>query len=569
VIADPSTASGTISANPLDGIVADGLDLVTVRVSVEDADGNPLAGYPITLAATGAENRIAQPPATDAHGFAQGTVASLRAETKTIEAFLEKDEGSTSLGTVDVTFVAGTPRKLGFLVEPTLTKPLIPFATDLQVAVQDANGNTVPGATDLVRLSTDRGTLLGPFVAEAAAGVATFDDVAIAATGVDLAIRAEADNLDGTVSERFSATPFDWAATYTPASAVSAPVAIEVFDYDGDTDPDLVVLNEDGAIAIFLNDGSGAFTESPDSFQTSRVPSVDFAWGYFDDDAFPDVAVLDSGCNVVVFFGNSLGDYLDTWTENTGGGGCTSIAIGDLGGSSATDLAVAADGSGYPVVFLNVGSRDFGDAVSVETGDCGAVSVEVEDLDDDARDDLIVGDGCGPFSVHHGFLVDGNFEDDVEYGSAAEWSEYLLVGDLDANPGVDLALWQPDAGGTDPDFYVFSGDGDGGFDEMVFRPGFTWVRQPIRPSFGDLNGDGAVDYLFGNRSDTFVTGLIMGDGAGNLWEVTDWVGTGLLNRIPRATAIADLDGDGLDDAIAAHTGPGLAETKVTVALQAP
>src|SRR5207247_7622939 len=67
--------------------IAAGSGTSTIAVTARDANGNPIPGATVVLAATGSGNTLTQPAApTNASGVATGTLASTLAESKTISA---------------------------------------------------------------------------------------------------------------------------------------------------------------------------------------------------------------------------------------------------------------------------------------------------------------------------------------------------------------------------------------------------------------------------------------------------------------------------------------------------
>ncbi|MDX1674289.1 MAG: Ig-like domain-containing protein [Longimicrobiales bacterium] len=108
----------------------------------------------------------------------------------------------------DVT--AGDPAQLAFVTQPSDTHGNVPFSPAVQVAVQDAWGNTVPGATDSITVRFDRNpndaTLLGSTTVAAANGVATYGDLRIDYSGTTNALEAEAPGLPRVFSRTFDVT---------------------------------------------------------------------------------------------------------------------------------------------------------------------------------------------------------------------------------------------------------------------------------------------------------------------------------------------------------------------------
>ena len=101
--ADPSPAHCTLAATPA-SVVADDSSTATVTVTIRDRFGNPVAGRSPTIAASGTNNTLAQPAASDASGAAVGSLKSKTAQPKTITATLG---GASIPGSASVTFKAG------------------------------------------------------------------------------------------------------------------------------------------------------------------------------------------------------------------------------------------------------------------------------------------------------------------------------------------------------------------------------------------------------------------------------------------------------------------------------
>src|SRR6185295_11618137 len=75
-------------------VVANGVALSTITVTVRDVNGNVVAGQAVQLASTGTSNALTQPLiVTDNSGVATGTLASTHAETKTLTATIDPGAG--------------------------------------------------------------------------------------------------------------------------------------------------------------------------------------------------------------------------------------------------------------------------------------------------------------------------------------------------------------------------------------------------------------------------------------------------------------------------------------------
>ena len=112
-VALTQTASVTVSPGPLSATVSTvaaapssisaGTGSSTITVTAKDANGNPISGLTVVLAATGSGNTLTQPSATtNASGVATGTLSSSVVEAKTVSATAD-GVPITQTATVNVT----------------------------------------------------------------------------------------------------------------------------------------------------------------------------------------------------------------------------------------------------------------------------------------------------------------------------------------------------------------------------------------------------------------------------------------------------------------------------------
>ncbi len=164
VAGPPSAARSAVDAVP-NSIVA-GTGSASIRVTVRDQFGNPVSGATVTLAATGANNTVDQPPATGADGTALGSLRSTTAETKTVTGSL----GGTAIP--DQTTVTVTPGPVASISISPSPQVSVDAGSSVQLtaATEDAFGNAVPGAA--VTWQTLDGAVATVSPAGAVAGVA-------------------------------------------------------------------------------------------------------------------------------------------------------------------------------------------------------------------------------------------------------------------------------------------------------------------------------------------------------------------------------------------------------------
>ena len=111
--------------------------------------------------------------------------------------------------TVTVVATAGPATKLAFIVQPSDADATIAISPPIKVQVQDANGNLVSDATDLITLAIalGDGTLSGTFTNVAAVnGEATFSDISIDKAGNSYLLSASTTGLTAAGSGAFNIT---------------------------------------------------------------------------------------------------------------------------------------------------------------------------------------------------------------------------------------------------------------------------------------------------------------------------------------------------------------------------
>ncbi|MEW6071427.1 MAG: Ig-like domain-containing protein [Planctomycetota bacterium] len=181
-IADAANIDDTLStavAAPFANVVADGIELSTITVTVRDAHGNPVSGQTVSLASSGTANILVQPGVTGAGGTAAGTIASTRAEMKTVTATVNPGPGQVVLiqqPTVEFVADAGNISASLSTVSASPTADVVADGAELStitVTVRDANGNPLPGQTVAIAATGTSNTIAQPGSATDAAGQAT------------------------------------------------------------------------------------------------------------------------------------------------------------------------------------------------------------------------------------------------------------------------------------------------------------------------------------------------------------------------------------------------------------
>jgi trimeric autotransporter adhesin len=255
----------------------------------------------------------------------------------------------------------------------------------------------------------------------------------------------------GAAARHGSVPSFEPAKKYV--TTVDAPQAIAVGGLDGDGSTDVVTAHgcfeecPDGdtsirAVSVFLNTGSGAF----------RAP--------------------------VVYATGRPGDEHGAW----------SVAIGDLNGDGAGDLATANPGGHSVSVLLNRGDGSFEPSVTYGLGR-EPDDVAIADLNGDGKPDVLT---ANPNTVS--VLLgdgDGKLESPVEYSTGRpSMNGSLVVGDLNGDGRLDLATANYRRGVT-----VLLARTDGGFEQVE---DFATGPGPYSIAMGDVTSDGKPDLVTAN-----------------------------------------------------------------------
>ena len=321
-----------------------------------------------------------------------------------------------------------------------------------------------------------------------------------------------------------------------------APAALELADVNGDAKPDLVTANRLGDdVSVFLNAGYGSFLRH--DYVTSARPGA-LAIADLDDDGTPDLVTGSQGDGAggtISVLVNSGDGSFDAKRDYPTAATPSSVAIGDLDGDRAPDLAVAlVDGdvsrAGAIAVLGNDGDGAF-EARHVYPLGADPASIAIGDLNADGSADLATANTyAGTTSV---LLNDGHgrFPARRDYPTG-DWAPSVAIGDLNADGKADLV-----AGHFDRFVSVFFNQGDGTFG--VPREHQTG-RYPNDVAIADLNGDGAPDLATANYQSNTVS-VLANWGDGSFVARRDY-GTAV---DPWSVAIGDLDGDGKPEVAAA------------------
>jgi len=546
-----------------------------------------IVAAPVTVsvtasAAPGTAAPLTGGAATGAGSFNAGDLVTLAARPAPGFAFVDWQENGATVSTrAAYAFTAAADRDL--TARFRLAQPLrgdMPASATTAVALGDLNGD---GHLDMVAVNDTLNPLFGGTTAYYTStrvwlgnGHGAFTDSGQALVGANTYVRnAVLGDLDGDGDlDLVLGCPQgcggvlvyrnDGRGVFTLTLVLGAADthALALGDIDGDGDLDLVEGNI-GANRVWLNDGSGAFTDSGQALGAADTYAL--ALGDLDGDGDPDLVAGNIRTANRVWLNDGSGAFTDSG-QALGAANTVSLALGDLDGDGNPDLVIrhacattGADpcGGRATILYRNDGNGVF---TSVRTFSGFTNAVALGDLNGDGHLDMVEGRANGnpansgaidglPNRV---WLGDGQggFAPAVPMLDNIPNPLAVAAAQLDAAPGPELVvcknsacdIWAGDAGGnyagTPLQTLTVSGNGSYFMDVIT----------------GDLNGDGAADIVVTGNG----THLFLSDGAASGPAFT---AAGVLGGSTSSAALGDIDGDGNPDLV---TGGSNGGTNVTI-----
>ncbi|MBN1911069.1 MAG: VCBS repeat-containing protein [Pirellulales bacterium] len=277
------------------------------------------------------------------------------------------------------------------------------------------------------------------------------------------------------------------------------------------------------------------------------------AVGDFDGDGLADiVSTSEFGETVNVLFRHIDGTVRALSTYNVGKVPA-GVAVGDLNGDGALDIIVANSGSANVSILYNNGNGTFANQVTRFAGS-GATAVSLADLDGDDKLDIVV---ANKNDDNVGVLLSSEaaiYADQVVYPSGNA-PHALALADVNNDLAVDIIVANAgDAG--DPasaGISVLLNNGDGTFGPAVpldMNAGGDTVPNSV--AVADMDGDGMNDIIAALviNAQPDVVAIYSGAGDGTFAAGVHYV-TG---NNPKTVGVADLDADGVFDIVTSNSG---------------
>jgi large repetitive protein len=316
----------------------------------------------------------------------------------------------------------------------------------------------------------------------------------------------------------------------------NSPQAVAAADFNGDSDPDLAVVNEfSHNVSVLLGGAGGSFT-GPTDFAVGTRP-LWLAIGDFNGDSDPDLAVVNESTNDVSVLLGAAGGSFTGPTNFAVGTAPQSVVVAEFNGDSDPDLAVANEGTNNVSVLLGGAGGSFTAPTNFAVGSTPR-AVAAGDFNGDSDPDLAVAnEGTNNVSILLGG-AGGSFSGPTNFAVCAAPIS-VAVGDFNGDSDPDLAV----ANELCHDVSVLLGGAGGSFSGPT---DFATGDLPDAVVVGEFNGDLDPDLVVANQGSDNISVLLGGVGGGFTGPTNFGAGDG-----PSAIAVAQFNGDAaLDLAVA-------------------
>jgi RHS repeat-associated protein len=319
-------------------------------------------------------------------------------------------------------------------------------------------------------------------------------------------------------------------------------------DLDRDGDPDLVSIIK-STIAVSLNNGNGTFAprEDHDIYELNLRENLHVA----DMNGDGRLDVISVGYQLNVLLGDGFGGFGDPLaSEGVYSTSFNASDVGDVDGDGDLDVVFAIQSTFNPGTYLfrNNGNGTFAAAETIANAEMGVAGARLADMNRDGILDLVTSVADFANNMYSVAVQTGNgqggFGPPARFPLSGPSLSQLAIGDLNGDNYPDVLASQEGLSGNQA--VVFLNDGQSG---LGARRELPLHGVPRSTALADVNGDGLPDLLVGLGPATWAGAVevFYGDGTGSFPSRDSFTAAGPTGEV----AVSDMDRDGTPDIIAA------------------